>query len=187
MLSVTTSMPDEAPSFPDHEHAWVLLPLRDGMLLSTGERANVHLYRCTACGMEITKTTRPGIQNVEIVGPVSVYLHTCGLCGKQYHDGNPFSELSISRDDAAVKFCSLACYAETKERWRKEDLAKLIPSLETMVATATNDVARVLADERLRVIATDEDEPLRSQARDALKRARQKRKESAETHPAAAK
>lgn len=180
-------MPDGTPSYPDHEHLWVLTPLRDGLQLSTSERANVQQYRCTACGMEITKKMRPGIHNVEVAGPVSSYLHTCGLCGKQYHDGNPFSEISSARGDAAVKFCSLACYAETKERWRKEDVAKLIPSLETMVANATNDVARLLADERLRVIATDEDEPLRSQARDALKRARQRRKESAETHPAAAR
>ncbi len=137
--------------------------------------------------MEISEILRPGIRNVELVGPLTSYLHTCSRCGKAYHDRNPFSEISSVRDGANVKFCSLACYADTAEQWRKEDLATLIPSLESMVASATNEVARVLADERLRVIATDEDEPLRSHARDALKRARQKRKESLEKSTAAAK
>ncbi len=137
--------------------------------------------------MEITKTVRPGILNVEFTGPVSVYRHTCSRCGKVYRDGNPFSEISGTRDGVNVKFCSLVCYAETAERWRKEDLANHIQTLESMVANATNEVACALADERLRVIATDEDEPLRSQARDALKRARQRRKESLEKRTATAK
>ncbi len=173
-------MSEGTPSYPDHEHEWTTVLIEDGVRSSSGGRTAIQLYRCRACGMEITRTERPGIRNVEFHGPVSVYLHTCSACGKEYRDANPFSEISSAHDGAAGKFCSLACYAETQERWRKEDLAKLIPSLEAMVADATNDVARVLADERLRVIATDEDEPLRSQARDALKRGRRKRKESAE-------
>lgn len=179
-------MPEGKPSYPDHEHEWLPGLLTHSTERPSGDRVAVRQFRCEACGMEITETMRPGIQNVEFRGPVSSYLHTCSTCGKTYHDGNPFSEISSARDAAQVKFCSLACYTETKERWRKEDLAKLIPSLESMVANATNDVARVLADERLRVIATDEDEPLRSQARDALRRGREKRKERPEKPPAPA-
>ncbi len=180
-------MPEETPPYLNHEHEWTVVLILDGKHSSTGDRPAIQRYRCKACGMEIRRTEGPGIRNVEFAGHVSVYLHTCSACGREYRDANPFSEISSAHDGAAGKFCSLACYAETQERWRKEDLAKLIPSLEAMVADATNDVARVLADERLRVIATDEDEPLRSQARDALKRGRQTRKGTEERRPASVK
>ncbi len=174
---IAIGMPGANSPFPDHEHRWLPDLILDGREQPSGNRLAVHHFHCQECGMRITETFKVGIHNVEFAGPVSLYLHTCKNCGKQYHDGSPFSETRSPRDGVNVKFCSLRCYAETKETWRKEDLTRLIPSLESMVAKATNEVARVLADERLRVIATDEDEPLRSLAREALRRARSARTE----------
>ena len=110
---------------------------------------------------------RPGFR---YQGGAPPYLHTCSRCGKKFQDDQPFARLNTHHADELVKFCSEDCLLEARRGWRKQDLLQLIPTLERMVTTATDDGARARARNALEAIAKDEDELLRTRGKEALGR-----------------
>lgn len=162
-------MPEEKAVFPDHEHRFKLTRIQDGASVQPFQRLAWYSYRCVDCGAAATVQMGPG-RTERPVGPAKSYLHTCSNCGRQYRDAHPLAGLRAFRGTDEEKFCSEACSAAAKERWRKEDALKLIPTLERMVKDASDEGARTRARERLEGIAADTDAELRREAKAAIDR-----------------
>jgi DNA-directed RNA polymerase subunit RPC12/RpoP len=164
-------MPVGTARLPEHEHRFVLKRIMDGFDAKTGERMAWHDYACDHCGLEIVgewRARRP--KGVRYRGGAPPYLHTCSRCGKKFRDGHPFSELNTRHADEQVKFCSEDCLLKARSGWRKHDLLQLLPTLERMVRTATDETARARARHALEAIADDEDDMLRTRGKEALGR-----------------
>ncbi len=162
-------MAEEQAVFPDHEHRFKLTRISDGVSVQPYQRLAWYSYRCEDCGMVAEVQMGPG-RTEHPMGPAKSYLHTCSNCGKQYRDAHPLSGLRALRGTDGVKFCSEQCSDAAKERWRKEDTLKLIPTLEKMVKDASDEGARLRARERLEDIAADTDAELRREAQAAIDR-----------------
>jgi DNA-directed RNA polymerase subunit RPC12/RpoP len=164
-------MPVGTARLPEHGHRFVLKRIMDGFDAKTGERMAWHDYACDHCGLEIVgewRARRP--KGVRYRGGAPPYLHTCSRCGKKFRDGHPFSELNTRHADEQVKFCSEDCLLKARSGWRKHDLLQLLPTLERMVRTATDETARARARHALEAIADDEDDMLRTRGKEALGR-----------------
>jgi uncharacterized heparinase superfamily protein len=66
--------------------------------------------------------------------------------------------------------CSFACAERIEERARLEELQSKVSVLETLAVRAPQGVERTRARERLAEIAAYATEPVKTQARDALRR-----------------
>ncbi len=152
-----------------HEHVWEERPTKTAAKAthpaSEGNRRATRHCVCMLCGLQMQWDIVKGGSEVS-VNPPGVFLHTCAKCGKSYRDGHPFSEDHWM----GLAFCSKQCLSEVLEARRQGELKRLIPSLETMVRSATNEEVRARARERLVSIASSEGEPVSTLARQALAR-----------------
>jgi DNA-directed RNA polymerase subunit RPC12/RpoP len=142
----------------------------DGFDAKTGEKKAWHDYACFQCGLRIVGEWRARRAEIRYRGGSPPYLHTCSRCGKKFRDDHPFSQLNTRHADEQVKFCSEDCLLNARTGWRKHDLLQLLPTLERMVRTATDEAARNRARHALEAIADDEDDMLRIRGREALDR-----------------
>jgi hypothetical protein len=94
------------------------------------------------------------------------FVHTCAECGKTYRDD---SRESAYRARGKM-VCSFACAERIEERARLEELRSKVAALETLAVQAAQGVERTRARERLAEIAAYATEPVKSQAREALRR-----------------
>ncbi len=105
------------------------------------------------------------------MGPDAPYLHMCGVCGKQYKDDNPFSEVRLLVREGQVPLCSSECLAKCREESHRTEYTEYVASLEVMVRRATDAERRDRARKELaRIAVEDRDERLRALAAGALDR-----------------
>lgn len=94
------------------------------------------------------------------------FMHRCAECGKTYRD-----ESRESAYRARGKMvCSFECAEKIEERARLEELRAKVDLLAQLAVGAVQGVERARARERLAEIATYATEPVKTQARDALRR-----------------
>ena len=94
------------------------------------------------------------------------YAHICAECGKAYRDG---SRESMHRARGRMA-CSTECAERIEARARLDELRDKVALLATMAVRAPQGVERTRARERLEEIATYATEPVRTQAKEALRR-----------------
>lgn len=94
------------------------------------------------------------------------FVHTCAECGKRYRDD---SRESAYRARGKM-VCSFACAEKIEERARLEELQSKVALLANLAVQAPQDIERTRARARLAEIAAYAVEPVRTQAREALRR-----------------
>ena len=94
------------------------------------------------------------------------FVHTCAECGRTYRDD---SRESAYRARSKM-VCSFACAERIEERARLEELRSKVALLANLAIEAPQDVERTRARERLAEIAAYAMEPVKTQAREALRR-----------------
>lgn len=94
------------------------------------------------------------------------FEHTCAECGKRYEDGSVESQYRARGRMA----CSAECAEKIEARGRLADLQNKIAALAAMAATVPPGAERRRARERLEEIASYAAEPVRTQAKEALRR-----------------
>ncbi len=94
------------------------------------------------------------------------FVHTCAECGKTYRDD---SRESAYRARSKM-VCSFECAEKIEARARLEELRVKVTVLATLAVTAPQGVERTRARERLAEIASYATEPVKTQAREALRR-----------------
>ncbi len=94
------------------------------------------------------------------------FVHRCAECGRTYRD-----ESRESAYRARGKMvCSFACAERIEERARLEELRVKVSLLAQLAVGAPQGVERTRARERLAEIAAYATEPVKTQAREALRR-----------------
>lgn len=94
------------------------------------------------------------------------FVHVCGECGRTYRDHSLLSE----RRARGKMMCSAECEEKVETRARLADLETKVAALEAMAERAPAGTEKTQAMERLEEIASFGTEPVRTQARDALRR-----------------